>query len=179
MAMKLIAATKNYLWGGQKLKEKYGKRTDEEKVAESWELSFLDAGLTKLVNGATLKESVSAQEFGVNTAQFPFFPTLVKFIDAKDTFSLTFLEGQQAALKYLGTVSGRDEDKIANARLNVNYSEDTPFIDDGNLVFICKKLSATRMTADQFIDSKLADTFYKDGDMHTMYVGEITQILAR
>ena len=102
-----------------------------------------------------------------------------EFIDANDTFSLTFFEGQQAALKYLGTVSGRDEDKIAVARFNLNYSGDTPFIDEGNLVFICKKLSATRMTADQFLDPKLADTFYKDSDMHTMYVGEITQILAR
>ena len=102
-----------------------------------------------------------------------------EFIDANDTFSLTFLEGQMPALKYLGTVSGRDEDKIAGARFNVNYSDATPFIDEGNLVFICKKLSATRMTAEQFIDPKLSDLFYKDGDMHTMYVGEITQILAR
>lgn len=102
-----------------------------------------------------------------------------EFIDANETFSLTFFEGQRAALSYLGAVSGRDEDKIAGARFSVNYSDDTPFIDEGNLVFICKKLSATRMTADQFIDPSLADAFYKDGDMHTMYVGEITQILAR
>lgn len=102
-----------------------------------------------------------------------------EFIDANDTFSLTFFEGQHSALKYLGTVSGRDEDKIAGARFTLNYSDDTPFIDEGNLVLVCKKLSATRMTADQFIDEKLANAFYKDGDMHTMYVGEITQILAR
>ena len=35
-----------------------------------------------------------------------------EFIDANDTFSLTFFEGQQAALKYLGTVSGRDESSL-------------------------------------------------------------------
>ena len=102
-----------------------------------------------------------------------------EFIDANDTFSLTFFFFFMSALKYLGIVSGRDENKIAGARFNVNYSDDTPFIDEGNLVFICKKMSATRMTADQFIDPKLADTFYKDSDMHTLYVGEITQILAR
>lgn len=102
-----------------------------------------------------------------------------EFLDAGDTFSLTFFKEQHGALKYLGTVSGRDEDKIAGARFHVNYSEETPFIDEGNLVFICKKLSATPITADQFIDSRLTDSFYKDGDMHTMYIGEITQILAR
>lgn len=102
-----------------------------------------------------------------------------EFIDANDTFSLTFFEGEREALSHLGTASGREGDKIAKVGFHVNYSEDTPFIDEGNLVFICKKLSATRMTADQFIDPTLADTFYKDGDMHTMYVGEITQILTR
>ena len=102
-----------------------------------------------------------------------------EFIDANDTFSLTFFEGEREALSYLGTASGREVDKIAKVGFHVNYNGDTPFIDEGNLVLICKKLSATRMTADQFIDPKLADTFYKDGDMHTMYIGEITQILTR
>ena len=102
-----------------------------------------------------------------------------EFIDANDTFSLTFFEGEREALSYLGTASGREVDKIAKVGFHVNYNGDTPFIDEGNLVLICKKLSATRMTADQFLDQKLSDTFYKDGDMHTMYIGEITQILTR
>ncbi|MDD5901552.1 MAG: flavin reductase family protein [Lachnospiraceae bacterium] len=102
-----------------------------------------------------------------------------EFLDANDSFSLTFFEGQHPALKYLGSVSGRDENKIAGARFTVNYSGETPFIDEGNLVFICRKLSATLMTPDQFTDPKLTDTFYKDSDFHTMYIGEITQILAR
>lgn len=102
-----------------------------------------------------------------------------EFIDANDTFSLTFFEGEREALSYLGTASGREVDKIAKVGFHVNYNGNTPFIDEGNLVFICKKLSSTRMTADQFLDQKLADTFYKDDDMHTMYIGEITQILTR
>ena len=102
-----------------------------------------------------------------------------EFIDANDTFSLTFFGENRPELKHLGTVSGRTEDKITTVGFHVNYSDNTPFIDEGTLVFVCKKLSATRITADQFIDPKLADMFYKDGDMHTMYVGEITQILTR
>lgn len=102
-----------------------------------------------------------------------------EFIDANDTFSLTFLQGQQAALKYLGTVSGRDEDKISGARMNVNYHDNTPFIDEGNLVLICRKLSSTVLSPDQFVDETISGSFYKDGDLHTMYTAEITQILAR
>ena len=50
---------------------------------------------------------------------------------------------------------------------------------NGNLVFICCKLSATKMTPDQFIDSSIESSWYADGNLHTMYVGEILEVLAR
>lgn len=37
--MKLTAPLKDYIWGGTKLKTEFGKETDLEKVAESWQLS--------------------------------------------------------------------------------------------------------------------------------------------
>lgn len=106
-----------------------------------------------------------------------------ELLDKQDTFSLNWFEQEhqtRSALKYFGAVSGRDEDKISNVKMHVNHAADgTAFIDESNLVFICKKLSATRMTTDQFVDPSIADAFYKDGDMHTMYIAEVTQILAR
>ncbi len=104
-----------------------------------------------------------------------------EFIDREDTFSLTFLDkSYKSALKFLGAVSGRDEDKIAEARMHLDYHEDkTPYIDEGNLIFICRKMSATRMTADQFVDSEIEDKWYADGNMHTMYVAEIVEVMAR
>ena len=38
-AIKLNPAFKDYLWGGTKLRDEYGKKCDLDKVAESWELS--------------------------------------------------------------------------------------------------------------------------------------------
>lgn len=103
-----------------------------------------------------------------------------EFIDNGKTFSLTFFDpSYKNALKYMGVVSGRDEDKIGNARMHVNSYKDTPFIDEGNLVFICRKMSATRITPDQLLDPSIEGDHYKDGNMHTMYVGEILEILAR
>ena len=53
-----------------------------------------------------------------------------EFIDNGETFSLTFLdESNKGALKYLGAVSGRDENKIENARMHLDYYKDTPYID--------------------------------------------------
>ena len=50
-----------------------------------------------------------------------------EFIDAKDTFSLTFFDvsdkENKLALKYFGAVSGRDEDKISNAKMHVDYAQ--------------------------------------------------------
>lgn len=104
-----------------------------------------------------------------------------EFIDNGETFSLTFLDSSyKRALKYIGAVSGRDEDKINNAKLHLDYAkDDTPYIDEGNFIFICKKMSATRITEDQFIDPSIKDKWYSDGNMHTMYIGEIIDILAR
>ncbi|MBU5470393.1 flavin reductase [Falcatimonas sp. MSJ-15] len=104
-----------------------------------------------------------------------------EFIDNGDSFSLTFFDKNfsKSGLKYLGAVSGRDEDKIKNANMSVDYYDDVPYIDEGNVVFICKKLSETKIEKEQFIDSDIDEKWYKDGNYHTMYVGEITQILAR
>ena len=107
-----------------------------------------------------------------------------EFIDRQDTFSLTFFDisdqENKLALKYFGAVSGRNEDKIASAKMHVDYAADgTPYIDEGNLVLVCRKLSATKILPEQFLDTSIDDSWYKNKDYHTMYVAEITQILAR
>lgn len=104
-----------------------------------------------------------------------------EFIDKNESFSLTFFSKEfgHGALKYLGAVSGRDEDKLKAAHLHVDYCMDTPYIDEGNFVIICRKMSATRITEDSFIEPELKEKWYADGNMHTMYVGEILEVLAR
>ncbi len=95
---KLYPECKDYLWGGERLKEKYGKRTDKTPCAESWELSFHKDGKTRLENGKTLEESVSKEELGTNTEAFPFFPMLIKFIDAKESLSVQVHPSDKYAL---------------------------------------------------------------------------------
>ena len=48
---KLSPAFKDYLWGGTKLRDVYGKKCDYEKVAESWELSTHPAGQSVIDGG--------------------------------------------------------------------------------------------------------------------------------
>ena len=97
---KLSPALKDYIWGGKKLTEKYGKHSDKLSVAESWELSFLDDGLTLLENGEPLKTAAGKDELGKNLDAFGNFPLLVKLIDAKNDLSVQVHPSDSYALKY-------------------------------------------------------------------------------
>ena len=97
---KLYPACMDNVWGGNKLKTSYGKRTEKTPCAESWELSFHKDGPTRLQNGKTLAETATAEELGKNVEGFPFFPTLVKFIDAREDLSVQVHPSDAYALKH-------------------------------------------------------------------------------
>lgn len=103
-----------------------------------------------------------------------------EFVDASDTFSITILDDSyRKALGYLGSVSGRDEDKIQKTGLTVQYSQETPYFEEGRMVMICKKLSSQKMPPESFIDADIDEKFYSDKDYHTMYIAEIKQVLVK
>ena len=101
--------------------------------------------------------------------------------DKNEFFSLSFLsEKYRDALNYCGSHSGRDEnDKISAAGLTLTSRHSIPFIDEGNMILLCEKMSATRLTEDSFLMPEIAQKWYADHDMHTMYIAEIIDILAR
>lgn len=103
-----------------------------------------------------------------------------ELLDKSDFFSLTFFsETYRDALNYCGNHSGRDGNKLENAGLTLATRHSIPYIDEGNFVLLCSKMSATRITEDSFIASDIKDKWYPDGDMHTMYVAEIIDVMAR
>lgn len=109
-----------------------------------------------------------------------------EIIDKYDTFSVTFFKNTREnslLLKYFGTASGRTEDKIKSSRLELDYFNGTPYIDEGELVAVMRKLTVTEMKASDFCDKKLLDEFYTKGtdkdDFHWIYTGEILQLMAR
>ncbi|MBQ9760291.1 MAG: ROK family protein [Clostridia bacterium] len=97
---KLYPECKDNLWGGTKLKERYGKITDASPCAESWELSFHPDGPTKLENGTHLSQAVTANELGTNLSGFDRFPMLIKFIDAAQDLSIQVHPSDSYALKH-------------------------------------------------------------------------------
>lgn len=103
-----------------------------------------------------------------------------KFIDASETFSLTFLdESYRKTLGYLGSVSGRDENKIEKSNLTVEYSEDTPYFGEGRMIAICKKLYAQPISPEFFTVTGFDEKFYPEKDYHTMYIAKIEKVLIK
>lgn len=107
--MKLTPAYKNYLWGGQKLRENYNKHSDLEKVAESWELSCHKDGQSTIADGKykglTLSEYIEKagkSVLGTACEDFKQFPVLVKLIDAAKSLSVQVHPDDAYALKNEG-----------------------------------------------------------------------------
>ncbi len=100
-----------------------------------------------------------------------------QFIDASATFSLSFFPGSmRRVLSYMGTVSGRDEDKIAKAGLHVAMDGDTPWFEEAHTVVLCSKWSRHPVSLD-LLPPDVRSRYYADGDRHDMYVGRIGKIL--
>ena len=103
-----------------------------------------------------------------------------EFVDKSDTFSLTFLNNSfKKTLSYLGTKSGKDEDKIKNSKLTVLHTDEIPYFEEANIVILCKKLYAQEFKPECFITQELNEKWYPDVDHHTLYIAEITKILLK
>ena len=90
----LSPAGKDYLWGGQRLKNDFAKSIDMELLAEPWECSTHPDGPSIVASGEfsgkTLAEvlRIHPEYLGSNYEASGELPILVKFIDAKQDLSV-------------------------------------------------------------------------------------------
>lgn len=108
-AIKLNPAFKDYLWGGTKLRDEYGKKCDLDKVAESWELSCHKDGCSVVADGEyaglTLPqyiEKAGKAVLGTDCEKFEYFPILIKLIDAKQNLSVQVHPDNDYAMRVEG-----------------------------------------------------------------------------
>lgn len=102
-----------------------------------------------------------------------------EFVDAGDTFVLTFLkDGHRDALNVLGSKSGRDMDKMRASGLTPAVVDGGVTFEEAELVLVCRKCFAQLLPPDNFTDPSILDRCYADKDYHTMYIGEIVAAYA-
>lgn len=101
-----------------------------------------------------------------------------EFIDSSDTLSISVLpDGYKKEYGYLGSVSGRSEDKISKTGLTVLCDGDTPYFREARLSLICRKLFAQPFDPDAFLDTASREKWYPQQDYHTLYICEIQKVL--
>ncbi|WP_455010256.1 type I phosphomannose isomerase catalytic subunit [Oribacterium sinus] len=156
---KIHPACKQYLWGGEKLIREYGISSPKTPLAEAWVLSAHPDGDSRISfsdearfsEGAESSEGESFAEYlkshpeaaGSLGKAFPFFPTLIKLIDAKkalsiqvhpdDSFALSregqygktemwiVLEREEGAFLYFGFQKDYTEEEIRRAIEEENF----------------------------------------------------------
>ncbi|MCD7883773.1 MAG: flavin reductase, partial [Lachnospiraceae bacterium] len=103
-----------------------------------------------------------------------------EFIDSSDRLSISVLpDGYKKVYGYLGTVSGRNEDKIAKSQLSVVHEQETPYFEEARIVMICRKLFAQPYDPECFIDRKVDADSYPQKNYHTLYICEIEKVLVK
>ena len=104
-----------------------------------------------------------------------------EFVDVASVFSLNFFDSEKHrdTLNYLGTASGRDEDKIAKAALTVGHADGAPAFAEAETIFVCRKLYAQPYDSACFIDASLDEKCYPGRDYHTIYISEVVRILEK
>lgn len=105
----LEPAFKDYIWGGTRLRDEYGKKCDFERIAESWELSCHKDGHSTVTDGEdkglTLEQYIEKHGkavLGTNCADKEDFPILIKLIDAKNDLSIQVHPDDEYALRVEG-----------------------------------------------------------------------------
>ena len=104
--VKLKSIVKDYIWGGTYFKS-FNKGLDKDRVSECWELSdrYLDSSIIasgKDIN-KRLDEVITKEDIGPVMDRFPYFPLLIKLIDAKDNLSIQVHPSDDYALEHEGT----------------------------------------------------------------------------
>lgn len=100
-----------------------------------------------------------------------------EFVDREELYTLSFFDGHKKELGYLGSRSGRDEDKIAKVGLSPVFEEGYTYFAEAKLVIVCKKLYQAPLKEEYFLDKETVEKNYPDRDFHDLYVGKIEKIL--
>ena len=100
--VKLKPAVKDYIWGGNYF-QSFNKGKKLPRVSECWELSVRDNDSSIIASGKDenkpLVDVISKADIGPVMERFPYFPLLIKLIDAKENLSVQVHPSDDYALK--------------------------------------------------------------------------------
>ena len=133
--VKLNPIVKDYIWGGTYFKN-FNKGLSLDRVSECWELSVRDNDSSIIASGPDkgkrLVDVITKEDIGPVMDRFPYFPLLIKLIDAKENLSVQVHPSDDYALKYeqsfgkseMWHIISADEGGGLYVGLNKDYSKE-------------------------------------------------------
>lgn len=101
-----------------------------------------------------------------------------KYIEQSDSFTLcAFPEKYRKDLQTLGSLSGRDGDKLVKTKLTLKASQRVaaPSYNEARFILECRKIYYQDMDPRGFVDKTIQDN-YAANDYHRIYFGEILSV---
>ena len=146
--------------------------------ANDWML--LSAGKDTSMNMMTIAWGALGELWGkpivtvyVSTDRFTY-----KFLEDNEYFTVTaFPEQFRDKLQYIGSVSGRDEDKVKGSGLTSEFTKlGNPIYKEANLAIECKKIYAEQLKKELMPLEQRQWYDEKKLGVHMMYIGEIVNV---
>lgn len=166
---------KDYLWGGNRLREEFGKESKADKIAESWELACHKDGSSIVMSGnnagldlKAILEKYGTGFLGTNCEGCSTVPVMIKLIDAKQDLSIQVHPDDEYAMRVEGE-PGKTEmwyivDALPGAALYYGLQRD-----------VSKEEFAQRI-ADQTLTEILNRVEVKPGELYFIPAGTLHAI---
>lgn len=108
----------------------------------------------------------------INPARYTY-----QLMESGDTYTLSFYtEAYREALRYCGSSSGKDTDKVKGSGLTpISMPSGSKSFSEAWLIIECKKLVSQQIQWESVNDEKIRDEWSKS-QFHKMYVGEILNV---
>lgn len=102
-----------------------------------------------------------------------------EFLLANDYFTVSFFPEQyREDLQYLGTHSGRDEDKVARTKLTPVKAGESVSFKEAELTFVCKKIYAAQFDKDKMDPEVYQAVYgYRDWITHYEFIGTVVNVI--
>ena len=100
-------------------------------------------------------------------------------LDQEEYFTLCFFDNKKKELAYLGSHSGRNEDKIAKVGFHNVILKNYSYIEESSLVLVCRKIYRQTLKEECFIDKNIIEDCYPNKDFHDMYIAKIEKVLIK
>lgn len=146
-------------------------------LSEDWML--ITAGNNQQFNMMTASWGGLGMLYGKPTATCFINPTRFTYqlMEKNDTYTLTFYtEAYRDALKYCGSNSGKNADKVKGSGLTpITTPEGSKAFGEAWLIIECRKLVSQSLMPEAISDTKIKEEWVGK-QLHKMYIGEIINV---